>query len=254
MLNKNILVVGGAGYLGSAILRQLSRKSAIYLASVQRHNPSTDKAVLGVDYVQANVFDTDKYKEKVKDADVVIHSMGVLIDSTITKGAKQGDDGTYEKVNYESAKVVADLANSFDDKKRKFIYISANMHLPFIPRYLDTKFKAEEYARELSNLIALAVRPGLIIDSKERPITMPLGQLVNFGNCVNNTSLFQSLKRIKYLGDFMQNFEVGKSIEREDLSKAIAFLALSNDIDQLRIFKHNEIMEASKRYNQLLNE
>lgn len=253
MLGKNIVIVGGAGYVGRAILNQLSKKPTLSLVSIQRSSPTSDKTISGVDYVKADVFNTQQYREKIKDADVVIHSMGVLLDSSVTKNAKPGDEGTYEKVNYESAKVLADVANSFDDKKRKFIYLSANRSPPFLPRYLETKLKAEEYINGLSNLSFVALRPGVIVDSSERPITMPLGYLADIGNFINRTSLFQSLKGIKYVKDVAENFEVDKSIQREDVAKAVAFLAISDEMSGLRVLKHDEILAAARKYSDVLN-
>ena len=49
-------------------------------------------------------------------------------------------------MNYETAKRMGDAFDSYsDNKKRNFVYISANHAPPFLPRYIETKWKAEEY-------------------------------------------------------------------------------------------------------------
>lgn len=252
MLNKNVLIVGGAGYVGRAVLAQLTRKSGVSLVSLQRNPPKDTEAVGGVEYVKADVFDTERYKDKVQDADVIIHSMGVLLDSTVTKNAKPGDNGSYEKVNYESAKVLADLASSFENKKRKFIYLSANRAPPFLPRYIETKHRAEEYISRLDNLSFVALRPGLILDHGERPLLTPLGYLADIGNCVTKTSVFQSLRGVKYLGDALENLEVDRAVQRTDLAKAVAYLTFTDEMNGQSPLEHDEIVEAAKRYDQHL--
>lgn len=71
----------------------------------------------------------------------------MLLDSTILKGGQPGGPGSYEEVNFETAKIVGELANSMKNKKRKFIYVSANHHPPGLSRYLESKLKAEGFLK-----------------------------------------------------------------------------------------------------------
>ena len=41
-------------------------------------------------------------KDKINEADTIIHSMGALIDTSITKFKEQGAPGTYEQMNRDS--------------------------------------------------------------------------------------------------------------------------------------------------------
>ena len=46
------------------------------------------------------------FKEKLEEADAVVHTIGTLIDTSFTKFAKPGEYGTYEHLNRETAKMI----------------------------------------------------------------------------------------------------------------------------------------------------
>jgi len=73
--------------------------------------------------------------EHLNNADIIIHSLGALVDTHVRKGTPKGGDGTYEQVNRDS---FASLLNAVQSKK-KIIYLSSNYHPPFLERYLTTK-------------------------------------------------------------------------------------------------------------------
>ena len=41
-------------------------------------------------------------KDKINEADTIIHSLGTLFDTSITKFRKPGDAGTYEQMNRDT--------------------------------------------------------------------------------------------------------------------------------------------------------
>ncbi len=240
------MVVGGGGYVGSAILKEALRFPTLNLISVQRGTPK-NFVDAKINYVTGSALTPETFREEVKSADVVVHSMGVLIDSSFTKGANQGADGSYEQVNYETAKVLGDYVNSFTDKKRKFFYVSAGQGIPFVPRYLDTKRKAERYLSTLPNIEFKTFYPGLIVDSQERAITAPLGVLMDTTAQIQRTFPFNQLENIKYVGDLLSNFKVDHSIQRQDLARAIIYCALGHDYDAQKIMEYEHMIDASQR-------
>ena len=247
-MNKKLtmMVVGGGGYVGSAILKEALRFPSINLISVQRGAPQ-NFVDAKVNYVTGSALTPETFREEVKSADVIVHSLGVLIDSTFTKYASQGAEGSYEQVNYETAKVLGDYVNSFTDKKRKFFYLSAGQGIPFVPRYLDTKRKAERYLSTLPNIEFKAFYPGLIVDSQERAITAPLGLLMDASAQIQKTFPFNQLADVKYLGDFLSNFKVDHSIQRQDLARAIIYCALEHSYDAQKIMEYDQMVDASSR-------
>ena len=62
-------------------------------------------------YIQGNCLEAKQFEEKIFEADSIIHSIGMLLDSTILQGGQPGGPGSYEQVNYETAKIVGELAN-----------------------------------------------------------------------------------------------------------------------------------------------
>ena len=74
-------------------------------------------------------------KDKINEADTIIHSLGTLFDTSVTKLRSPGSAGTYEQMNRDTfLKVLATL-----DAPKQVIYLSSANHPPFLPRYLTTK-------------------------------------------------------------------------------------------------------------------
>lgn len=67
----------------------------------------------------------------------MVHTIGTLVDSVVLRKTKEGGPGSYEQMNFETAKRMGDSFNSFSgNKNRNFVYISANHAPPFLSRYL----------------------------------------------------------------------------------------------------------------------
>jgi hypothetical protein len=64
----------------------------------------------------------------------VIHSIGTLIDTSITKGRNPGEVGTYEHLNRDTAISVLKYLKE-NNKNPKFVFMSGSGHPPFLPRY-----------------------------------------------------------------------------------------------------------------------
>jgi len=82
-----------------------------------------------------DILEPTKYLPQINNSDIIVHTVGTLIDTSITKGTAQGGPGTYEQVNKDT---LLSLLNSLETCK-KIIYLSSNSDLPLIPRYLSTK-------------------------------------------------------------------------------------------------------------------
>ena len=252
-MNKNttVLIVGGTGFVGSAIIRQALKLPNIKIISVQRHLPAkpTDSRVV---YVQGSCLLPETFKEQIKEADVVIHSLGVLIDSHITKRIPKGGEGTYEQVNFETAKRLGDLTNSFTDKKRKFFFLSAKYGLPFTNRYLDTKRMAEAHLSTLNNIQFTAFYAGLVVDWKERLFTGPLGIVMDVVSRIEHCWLIKPVFSTPLIGSFLSRFIVDTSTQREDLAKGIAYCAVDNSSSLPLKLENPQIREASINFDGLI--
>lgn len=81
------------------------------------------------------MFSPDKFQDKLDNADVIVHTVGTLFDSTIMGKEKAGGPGTYEAMNRDALKSVLGALKS----KKQVFYLSAVGHPPFIHRYAETK-------------------------------------------------------------------------------------------------------------------
>ena len=249
--NTTVLIVGGTGYVGSAIIKQALRLSNIKIISVQRHLPAQpiDPRVV---YVQGSCLEPETFKDQIKEADVVIHSLGVLIDSHITKRIPKGGDGTYEQVNFETAKKLGDLTNSLTDKKRKFFFLSAKYGLPFTSRYLDSKRLAESHLSTLNNIQFTAFYAGLVVDWKERMFTGPLGKVIDVMSRIEHHWLIHPIFSTPLIGSFLSRFIVDTSILREDLAKGITYCAVETDSSLPLKLENPQICEAARKFDKLI--
>ena len=65
-------------------------------------------------------------KEQINSADVIVHTIGTLFDTSVTKKANPGAPGTYEQMNRDT---LASLLSTLETPKR-IIYISSAGHPP----------------------------------------------------------------------------------------------------------------------------
>lgn len=162
-----------------------------------------------VEWAKADLLQPDTYKPFLRDADVVVHSMGILLEADY-KGVVRGKepvisglqrafsssklgsqnpltrrdgerlepkerDGqlTYEIMNRDSAIALAKESSS--EHVPTFVYISAASGAPILPsRYITTKREAETTIEsKLPELRSIFIRPPFMYDSS-RKFTLPI--------------------------------------------------------------------------------
>ena len=228
MYKKSLLVVGGSGYVGSRVLQEASRLGWVKVTAVQKRPPA--QHLPNVEFIAGNALSPDAFKSRVEEADAIIHTVGVLVDASVSRRVPPGGPGTYEEMNFETARRVGDLANSFTDKRRRMAYISASSAPPFLPRYLTTKTRAEDHIRNLPNVDAIILRPGLITDPSRRLISVLAG-----------------LTDLAYgLMPAMRNL---RSVSRENVAKALLYTTLMSEQQYPHGLYLDMINELAAQYN-----
>lgn len=238
MASKIISVIGGSGYLGLNILKEASKLKNITLYSVSRSGKPADMTVSDkINWVKGDALQPNKFEDILKESDIIIHTVGTLIDTSVTKFAKPGENGTYEQLNFESAKHIGDKLNELSDpaRKKKIIYISASRAPPLLERYITTKRKAEEHISKLPNLTYTILRPGYIISVKERPITLPIKMASDIQQFMMNL-----VPNTFFLKDCLKTFQLDGYVEMEDLCKTCLVAGLMDGYEN-RIIENEEI-------------
>ena len=124
------------------------------------------------------------YPEELKDWQSLIHSVGTLLQG-------KTPNSTYKAMNTETWIKIATKFNEYakiSEKQRNFVMISSEKAPPFLEEYITTKREAEEYLlNEWKNLRVHILRPGFIVDPKERSWSPYLSCLVKIGYHANQT-------------------------------------------------------------------
>ncbi|MCJ1469316.1 hypothetical protein MMC07_007949 [Pseudocyphellaria aurata] len=237
MAKKRIVVCGGNGFLdgkrvgsGSRICKvavgrgwdvvSISRSGEPVWSSVTA-SPRRPSWSSSVSWQKADMLRPATYRSMLKDADAVVHSMGILLEAdykgvltgkepiwsglsrafSATKAGSQNPlerkdmeglepqehDGqlTYELMNRDTAINLAQEASL--QNIPSFLFISAAAGAPLLPkRYLTTKRDAEStIASSLPKLRSVFIRPGFLYDSS-RAFTLPIAFFGTAGNIVNS--------------------------------------------------------------------
>ncbi|KAL9118503.1 MAG: hypothetical protein Q9187_004950 [Circinaria calcarea] len=230
MGKKKIVVCGGNGFLGSRICKSavargwdvtsISRSGEPAWSSVSSSSDPPPWST-SVSWQKADLLKPATYKPMLKDADAVVHSMGILLEadykrvltgkesiwgglsrafSATKKGSQnplerkegeelksQENDGqlTYELMNRDSAITLAQEAS--DQNVPSFVFISAAAGTPILPkRYITTKREAEStIASSFPKLRNIFIRPGFLYDSS-RTFTLPIAFFGTAGSMVNS--------------------------------------------------------------------
>ncbi|RHZ65176.1 ubiquinone biosynthesis protein COQ11 [Aspergillus thermomutatus] len=240
MASKRVVVAGGNGFLGSRICKSAVNRGWAVTSLSRSGEPRWDTVTSSrdrptwansVEWAKADLLKPDTYKPFLRDADVVVHSMGILLEADY-KGVVRGKepvvsglqrafsssklgsqnpltrregeplepkerDGqlTYELMNRDSA--IALAQESSCEHVPTFVYISAAAGAPILPsRYITTKREAETtIASELPEMRSIFIRPPFMYDSS-RKFTLPIA----LGGFV--ASQFNALlgDRLRFLG------------------------------------------------------
>ncbi|KAJ1742753.1 hypothetical protein LPJ68_001632 [Coemansia sp. RSA 1086] len=231
-LARKIFVVGGSGFVGQAICRAaLSRGWQVLSLSrhgaPERSTATQDQTTARIDnqvqWIKGNALEPDTYKEQLAGCDAVVHSVGVLLETSYKKLVNVGYSSssshaaaTYESANRDTALSVARIARETPSVSA-FAYISASDVLPFIDsRYISTKREVErELLAHQSQMRPVILRPGFMYSSA-RPITLPIAAGVE---------AFQALYERTPLGCVLKYTPVAKAahsvLRREVVADAI---------------------------------
>ncbi|KAI6380256.1 hypothetical protein MCOR25_001685 [Pyricularia grisea] len=212
---KRLVVCGGNGFLGSRICKygvtrgwdvtSISRSGEPHWASVGP-TASPPPWAHQVSWERADIFQPEAWAPLVKDADYVVHSMGILLEADY-KGAISGRENpvqglkkafaakppsdprqlTYEMMNRDSAVMLAREASKAN--VGAFAYISAAGNAPVLPaRYLSTKREAEStIASEFPRMRSVFIRAPFLYDTS-RLFTVPMAALTGLGTLFNRTT------------------------------------------------------------------
>merc|ERR1719420_2591401 len=130
---KRLCVLGGSGYVGREVCkRAVERGWEVASLSRRGENPLPGDAALDcVEWLQGDAADAKDVQQFVKDADAVVHAVGLLfdVDSGLTQFSKvvsgstsvPGSESTYDRVTRQTA------FNAIDATANR-------LRLPFAPR------------------------------------------------------------------------------------------------------------------------
>jgi len=174
---RTLCIVGGNGFVGTALAHQAVTLGAkVFGVSRSGTKPSKSPWADKVQWIKGDAMNPESFRGALEESEAVVHTIGILIDSSVTQFKKPGEEGTYEQMNRDSAIAVGNLLN--DLKNKKMVYLSASRAPPFLDRYLTTKREAENYLFGLPNLRTTSLRPGFI-SSDEVPhkklLSYPIG-------------------------------------------------------------------------------
>lgn len=174
----------------------------------------------------ADIFKPESYKEELKDATSVVHSLGILLENqnykkTINSNSttlgefanflKPGNPLTkssfnsYESINRDSAVLLAETFQEVTTTEDpSFVYISADKGFPGLPKgYINSKREAEKELTVLEKLRPIFMRPGFLYDEVSnqdnlRATIKSLVDVADWGNSKilgNKIGLFNDLVR-----------------------------------------------------------
>ncbi|CAR25244.1 ubiquinone biosynthesis protein COQ11 [Lachancea thermotolerans CBS 6340] len=193
---SSLLVFGGNGFLGRRIC-QTAVEKGFQVTSLSRSGspPRTanrwDKEWIDkVHWEKCDVLDPKSYTQYLKDADNVVHSIGILLEDSSYKAQingklsfdpknllkwgpnpmKNNPNFTYEVMNKKTALMLAEefskVQRADSARERTMSYISADRGFPGLPSgYIKSKREAEAgIMRHEQQFRPILVRPGFMFD------------------------------------------------------------------------------------------
>lgn len=215
---KKVAVFGGTGYVGSAVCDRLIQKGHSVTAISRRGtNPKPGDANLDqVTWVKGDATDAATVKGIVKDADAVVHAIGLLFDvesglanfNTIVSGSGSlpGESSTYDAITRQTMFNICDAIeekSSFPKigKQEKFplcfvsaaeagwpevsggSFVEEKFAPKWLKKYLGAKRVVEERLQKSDKIRGVIYRPSLIWDWTKYDV-LPAIPIFNIANAI----------------------------------------------------------------------
>ena len=204
---KNCLIFGGSGHIGRNLIRKLTQNNyRVTVVTRNIHQKSykikTQANAGYIDIVEANIFDEEKIRELLKEADICINLIGILFEQ------KKGN--TFQNIHTKFPSILAKLSKQYN--LRNFIHISAlGVNQALESKYARSKLEGERLILK-SFPSATILRPSVVYSVDD-----------NF-----TTNLMTLLSRLPFFPIYYHGRTKFTPIHCSDLSEIILFVLSKN--------------------------
>ena len=204
---KNCLIFGGSGHIGRNLIRKLTQNNyRVTVVTRNIHQKSykikTQANAGYIDIIEANIFDEEKIRELLKEADICINLIGILFEK------KKGN--TFQNIHTKFPSILAKLSKQYNLKN--FIHISAlGVNEALESKYARSKLEGERLILK-SFPSATILRPSVVYSVDD-----------NF-----TTNLMTLLSRLPFFPTYYNGRTKFTPIHCSDLSEIILFTLSKN--------------------------
>ncbi len=171
MTIKNITIIGGAGFVGSALVAKLDQ-AGYQIKVLSRRREAAKHLILlpNVQVVECDIANNHALKDALKDSDAVINLVGILHETSIN---------SFEKIHHQLPRRVAQLCDELGIAR--LIHMSALQASNNAPSaYLKSKAAGEAAVNEYNKKLNISIfRPSVIFGRGDSFLTM-FANLVKF--------------------------------------------------------------------------
>ncbi|MDB5761200.1 MAG: NAD-dependent dehydratase [Herminiimonas sp.] len=166
MAYSSVLVIGGAGFIGSHLVAQLAASGRDITVPTRRYERARHLLVLPtVEVVEADVHDDAALHGLLQKADAVINLAGVLHSRAGRPGSAYGPDFAVAHVDLPGRIVAGCAANGV----RRYLHMSAlGAHADAPSMYLRSKAAGEAVALSHPAVAATVFRPSVVFGEEDR--------------------------------------------------------------------------------------
>lgn len=170
MNSKQIVVLGGSGFLGSALVAQLSAAGYAVKVLTRRRESAKHLILLPtVSVVQTDIFNSASLQTALQGADAVINLIGIL---------HQSKKLSFDRVHHQFPKQLAQLCSQLHIPR--LLHVSALGASAQAPsRYLQSKYAGEQAIQQQAKLATTIFRPSVIFGRGDNFINL-FAQLVKW--------------------------------------------------------------------------
>ena len=110
MIAKNIMVLGGEGFLGKEITRLASRLDKVKVKSIHKNMSPTINSLPNVEYLKEEELDPKNLEKHILESNAIVHTIGTIIENNLSfQNKKSEDKDSTQQIDIELAKVINNI-------------------------------------------------------------------------------------------------------------------------------------------------